>query len=157
MGRKREALEALEALLKREPENASYRRSRARILADLGRQSEAKREWGDLTRGRLDAQSLMNLGWAHWRERNLDAAWEIAVTLVKLDDKNPAFLRFMANLELERQNYDAALALAEKTVKNYVSNVLAKLDMGRRSEAAAYAARLEALRQHKYPPEQWPQ
>jgi DNA-binding NarL/FixJ family response regulator len=47
--------------------------------------------------------------------------------------------------------------LAEKTVKNYVSNVLAKLDMSRRSEAAAYAARLEAQRQHKYPPEQWPQ
>ena len=32
--------------------------------------------------------------------------------------------------------------LAEKTVKNYVSNVLAKLGMSRRSEAAAYAARL---------------
>ena len=47
--------------------------------------------------------------------------------------------------------------LAEKTVKNYVSNVLAKLDMGRRSEAAAYAARLKAQREQKYPPEQWPQ
>ncbi len=32
--------------------------------------------------------------------------------------------------------------LAEKTVKNYVSNVLMKLGMNRRSEAAAYAARL---------------
>jgi DNA-binding NarL/FixJ family response regulator len=32
--------------------------------------------------------------------------------------------------------------LAEKTVKNYVSNVLMKLGMSRRSEAAAYAARL---------------
>ena len=32
--------------------------------------------------------------------------------------------------------------LAEKTVKNYVSNVLAKLGMSRRTEAAAYAARL---------------
>jgi len=46
--------------------------------------------------------------------------------------------------------------LAEKTVKNYVSNVLAKLDMSRRSEAAAYAARLEAQRRHRYPPEEWP-
>ena len=36
--------------------------------------------------------------------------------------------------------------LAEKTVKNYVSNLLAKLDMSRRSEAAAYAARLAARR-----------
>lgn len=32
--------------------------------------------------------------------------------------------------------------LAEKTVKNYVSNLLAKLGMRRRTEAAAYAARL---------------
>jgi two-component system, NarL family, response regulator DevR len=36
--------------------------------------------------------------------------------------------------------------LAEKTVKNYVSNVLAKLGMSRRTEAAAYAARLEERR-----------
>ena len=33
--------------------------------------------------------------------------------------------------------------LAEKTVKNYVSNLLAKLGMSHRSEAAAYAARLD--------------
>ncbi len=38
------------------------------------------------------------------------------------------------------------LYLAEKTVKNYVSNLLAKLGMGRRSEAAAYAARLAERR-----------
>ncbi len=47
--------------------------------------------------------------------------------------------------------------LAEKTVKNYVSNVLAKLEMSRRSEAAAYAARIDAEKEHRYPPEQWPQ
>jgi two-component system, NarL family, response regulator DevR len=39
-----------------------------------------------------------------------------------------------------------ALYLAEKTVKNYVSNVLTKLGMARRSEAAAYAARLDERR-----------
>jgi two-component system response regulator DevR len=38
--------------------------------------------------------------------------------------------------------------LAEKTVKNYVSNLLAKLGMSRRTEAAAYAARL-AERKHR--------
>ena len=32
--------------------------------------------------------------------------------------------------------------LAEKTVKNYVSNILAKLGMSRRTEAAVYAAKL---------------
>jgi DNA-binding NarL/FixJ family response regulator len=36
--------------------------------------------------------------------------------------------------------------LAEKTVKNYVSNLLGKLGMARRSEAAAYAARLSERR-----------
>jgi DNA-binding NarL/FixJ family response regulator len=36
-----------------------------------------------------------------------------------------------------------SMYLAEKTVKNYVSHVLAKLGMARRSEAAAFAARLE--------------
>jgi DNA-binding NarL/FixJ family response regulator len=40
--------------------------------------------------------------------------------------------------------------LAEKTIKNYVSNLLAKLGMHRRSEAAAYAARL-AERRHRPP------
>ena len=38
--------------------------------------------------------------------------------------------------------------LAEKTVKNYVSNVLMKLGMSRRSEAAAYAARLAERHRH---------
>jgi two-component system, NarL family, response regulator DevR len=33
--------------------------------------------------------------------------------------------------------------LAEKTIKNYVSRLLAKLGMARRSEAAAFAARLD--------------
>ncbi|HLY83113.1 MAG TPA: response regulator transcription factor [Acidimicrobiales bacterium] len=39
-----------------------------------------------------------------------------------------------------------AMFLAEKTVKNYVSHLLAKLGMARRSEAAAYAARLAERR-----------
>nr|WP_223189161.1 response regulator transcription factor [Streptomyces sp. TRM68416] len=36
------------------------------------------------------------------------------------------------------------LHLAEKTIKNYVSNLLAKLGMQRRSQAAAYVARMQA-------------
>jgi two-component system, NarL family, response regulator DevR len=38
------------------------------------------------------------------------------------------------------------LFLAEKTVKNYVSNLLGKLGMSRRTEAAAFAARLSERR-----------
>ena len=39
--------------------------------------------------------------------------------------------------------------LAEKTVKNYVSNLLAKLGMSRRTEAAVYAARLADRRERE--------
>ena len=41
-----------------------------------------------------------------------------------------------------------AMHLAEKTVKNYVSSLLAKLGMERRTQVAAYAARLEVEREH---------
>jgi two-component system response regulator DevR len=44
------------------------------------------------------------------------------------------------------------LYLAEKTVKNYVSNLLAKLGMARRTEAAAFAARLDERRRGRTGP-----
>jgi DNA-binding NarL/FixJ family response regulator len=42
-----------------------------------------------------------------------------------------------------KTNKDIAneLHLAEKTVKNYVSSILSKLEVARRAEAAAYLAR----------------
>ena len=42
------------------------------------------------------------------------------------------------------------LFLAEKTVKNYVTNMLAKLGMSRRTEAAALAARLQERERHRF-------
>lgn len=54
------------------------------------------------------------------------------------------------NREIAEEMY-----LAEKTVKNYVSNLLAKMGMARRSEAAAYAARAAERQHHHYPPEEW--
>ncbi len=45
--------------------------------------------------------------------------------------------------------------LAEKTVKNYVSNLLAKLGMQNRSQAAAYMARHDERANENYPPEDW--
>lgn len=44
----------------------------------------------------------------------------------------------MSNRQIAEEMY-----LAEKTIKNYVSNLLAKLGMSRRTEAAALSARLE--------------
>lgn len=40
--------------------------------------------------------------------------------------------------------------LAEKTVKNYISNLFAKLDITRRTQAAAMAARLEERQKHRF-------
>ena len=54
-------------------------------------------------------------------------------------------LDLLAEGRSNRQIADT-LFLAEKTVKNYVSNVLAKMGMSRRTEAAVYAARLEERR-----------
>ncbi len=44
----------------------------------------------------------------------------------------------LSNREIAERMY-----LAEKTVKNYVSNLLTKMGMNRRTEAAVYAARLQ--------------
>ena len=45
---------------------------------------------------------------------------------------------------LTNRQIGARLSLTEKTVKNYVSSLLAKLGMERRTQAAAFAARLDA-------------
>jgi DNA-binding NarL/FixJ family response regulator len=49
----------------------------------------------------------------------------------------------MTNRQIAEQ-----LFLAEKTVKNYVSNLLAKLGMERRTEAAVFAARMQEHKRH---------
>jgi two-component system response regulator DevR len=61
--------------------------------------------------------------------------------LERLTDQERRILEFVAEGMTNRQIAEN-LNLAEKTIKNYVSNMLTKLGMGRRSEAAAYAARL---------------
>jgi two-component system response regulator DevR len=45
------------------------------------------------------------------------------------------------------------LFLAEKTIKNYVSNLLSKLGMERRTEAAVFATKLSERRKSDAPPE----
>ena len=61
--------------------------------------------------------------------------------LASLTDQERRILDLIAEGLTNRQ-IGERMFLAEKTVKNYVSNVLMKLGMSRRSEAAAYAARL---------------
>jgi len=65
-----------------------------------------------------------------------------------LTDQEKRLLDLIAEGLTNRQIGDR-MFLAEKTVKNYVSNLLAKLGMSRRTEAAAYAARNAERRQHE--------
>ena len=61
--------------------------------------------------------------------------------LASLTPQEKRILDLIAEGHTNRQIADS-LYLAEKTVKNYVSNLLAKLGMERRTQAASYAARL---------------
>jgi DNA-binding NarL/FixJ family response regulator len=70
--------------------------------------------------------------------------------LAQLTDQERRILDLIAEGYTNRQIADT-IFLAEKTVKNYVSNLLAKLGMNRRTEAAAYAARLAERHRHDQP------
>jgi two-component system response regulator DevR len=69
--------------------------------------------------------------------------------LANLTPQERRILDLIAEGKTNRQ-IGEAMFLAEKTVKNYVSNLLAKLGMARRTEAAAFAARLSE--RHNHPP-----
>lgn len=60
--------------------------------------------------------------------------------LAGLSGQEQRILEFLAEGKTNRQIADE-MFLAEKTVKNYVSNLLSKMGMSRRTEAAVYAAR----------------
>jgi len=60
--------------------------------------------------------------------------------LARLSPQEERILQLIAEGWTNRQIGDE-LHLAEKTVKNYVSSILSKLEVARRAEAAAYLAR----------------
>jgi DNA-binding NarL/FixJ family response regulator len=62
--------------------------------------------------------------------------------IAALTDQERRLLDLLAQGLTNRQ-IAGEMFLAEKTVKNYVSNLLSKMGMERRTEAAVYAARLE--------------
>jgi two-component system response regulator DevR len=70
--------------------------------------------------------------------------------LAKLSPQERNILELIADGLTNRQ-IAAEVHLAEKTVKNYVSNLLTKLGMERRTQAAVYAARLAEQRGDRAP------
>jgi DNA-binding NarL/FixJ family response regulator len=79
----------------------------------------------------------------HLRERIQQGSADPA--LAALTGQESRILALLAD-GLTNREIASHLFLSEKTVKNYVSSLLLKLGMARRSEAAALAARLEARR-----------
>jgi two-component system, NarL family, response regulator DevR len=67
--------------------------------------------------------------------------------VARLTEQERRILELLAEGLTNRQIADRMI-LAEKTIKNYVSNLLAKLGMARRTEAAVYAAKLAERRRH---------
>jgi DNA-binding NarL/FixJ family response regulator len=68
--------------------------------------------------------------------------------LAGLSGQERRILELLADGKSNRQ-IAAEMFLAEKTVKNYVSNLLSKMGMSRRTEAAVYAARHAERHQRK--------
>ncbi len=78
----------------------------------------------------------------------LRSARETDPKLDSLTDQERRILDLIGEGMTNRQ-IGAELYLAEKTVKNYVSSVLAKLGMQRRTQAAAYVVRLQNQNQNR--------
>ena len=68
--------------------------------------------------------------------------------LLGLSDQERRILILIGDGLTNRQ-IGESMHLAEKTIKNYVSSLLSKLGMERRTQAAALAARMAAESQHK--------
>lgn len=67
----------------------------------------------------------------------------------RLSDQERRILSHIGDGKTNRQ-IAAEMHLAEKTVKNYVSNMLMKMGMSRRTEAAAHIARIEERQRKAY-------
>lgn len=75
----------------------------------------------------------------------------------KLDRLSPQEKNVLDLLVQGQSNKQIAeqMFLSDKTVKNYVSHILSKLEMTSRTAVATYAANIEAERRTRYAPEDW--
>jgi two-component system response regulator DevR len=87
-----------------------------------------------------DGHSLLDPALAERVLQKLRQGSEDDPLLASLTPQERRILDLIADGQTNRQ-IAGALYLAEKTVKNYVSNLLAKLGMERRTQAATYATR----------------
>lgn len=74
--------------------------------------------------------------------------------LARLTEQEKIILAEIAEGKTNREIADD-LYLAEKTVKNYVSNLLMKMGIRHRAGAAAHLVRIQGEAHHEYPPADW--
>ena len=95
----------------------------------------------DAVRRVADGQSLLDPVLRQRAAQRIRSGPEEDERLRHLTPQERRILDLLADGLTNRQIADE-MYLAEKTIKNYVSNLLAKMGMSRRTEAAVYAARL---------------
>jgi DNA-binding NarL/FixJ family response regulator len=94
----------------------------------------------DAVRRVADGQELLDPAVTARARERLRAEQQEDERLARLSPQERTILELIADGLTNRQ-IAHQLHLAEKTVKNYVSNLLAKMGMERRTQAAVYAAR----------------
>ena len=99
----------------------------------------------DAVRRRRRGESLLDPALADRVRERLRTPPEEDERLARLTGQERRILALIADGLTNRQIADE-IHLAEKTVKNYVSNLLAKLGMERRTQAAVFAARASRRR-----------
>ena len=114
--------------------------------ADQGHRSRRRRSGGSRPASRCSIPNVT----ARVLER-LRNGPEEDERLARLTEQERKILDLIAEGLTNRQ-IGERMFLAEKTVKNYVSNLLAKLGMERRTEAAVFAARLPKPDRPEAPP-----
>ena len=94
----------------------------------------------DAVRRTAAGETLLDPAVVDEARQRIRGAHDDEVRLASLTAQERRILDLLADGLSNRQIADE-LYLAEKTVKNYVSNLLMKMNMSRRTEAAVYAAR----------------
>ncbi|HLU31486.1 MAG TPA: response regulator transcription factor [Acidimicrobiia bacterium] len=82
------------------------------------------------------------------------AARKTDPSLSRLTPREMSILELIAE-GLTNREIAERLTLAEKTVKNYVSNLLAKMGVKHRAAAAAHLAALRSREKQPFPPSEW--
>jgi len=117
MGRLQESLQHFDVVMRLAPDNHDYRRARANVLYALGNEGAAIAEWKALAAlNPPDQKSIINLGWAAWKDRDIEEAYKYGQRLLELDPDNATYLKFVASVQIERGQPPDALRLAQRAL-----------------------------------------